>query len=363
MILVFLFILATCVFAGDAWGDWASPNVISVVKNFSYNGVEYSVKYLTSMNQSKAYSYLSRVMSNPAMRKVAVPIRLAPGVGWIMTVASVGYVIYDLSQPVADLRTQTQTQTWRCGDHTFELTFQEPTSGIYCYDSVDFNGVWNFHQIMYPSQTRYWGVFRKDGGDPVSGFVFCKPFAVTCYGLPAQEITTVSDVAIRDYVENNPDVFTQDVLNPQFSYEKPSDAIEVESDPDGQVVIQQDRQQEEPSNEEEAIPDTSENTYIDPGVPAQPEFFVNDVVVPEKKNLRDVLDRWLSTIPFLTFFSDLGIAGTGNCSINVPFSFNGASGMGVLDFCQYSELFDIIGSIIVSFSGIYAVYIIFKRSD
>jgi len=66
----------------------------------------------------------------------------------------------------------------------------------------------------------------------------------------------------------------------------------------------------------------------------------------------------------LDFFKNIrlpipSISGSGQCSFIIPVPFGK---QGVLDFCQYHNLFQIIGNLLVALSGFTGIYILYKNS-
>ena len=114
---------------------------------------------------------------------------------------------------------------------------------------------------------------------------------------------------------------------------------------------------------------TDTGTSTDTGtidVPAGDGQFLTDIDTlmgeygVEKKDIGGLLDTFIAGIPFIGALKNLGISGVGECSVQVNVPFGGVAN---LDFCKYQTHFSVIGGFIYVFACIYAIYIVFKRSD
>lgn len=212
---------------------------------------------------------------------------------------------------------------------------------------------------VYKGQT-YKGALVSTGGVSI---------AVCPGGQPDNPPLTQTD--IERYIENNPDV-VRDIIQNQTPSQvvpyKPSDAVEVSRDdysiPDQNITIYQnpsEQQQEDTQNPtEQPMPQPSnDDSYIDPGVPEAPSFDTS-LQPPEKKSIGDLVTRFISSLPFVGALRQMQISASGSCSVSVPTPFGSS---GVLDFCRYEDIFRAIGILVFQFASIYAIYIIFKRSD
>lgn len=101
-------------------------------------------------------------------------------------------------------------------------------------------------------------------------------------------------------------------------------------------------------------------TFNPPASLSIPEFDTS-LDIPQKKSLTDLVNTSFSSIPALNILKSLKIEGNSSvCSVNIPFSLGGFSGSGDIDFCQFNDVFNILGSFILAFAHLFAVYIVFK---
>ena len=84
-------------------------------------------------------------------------------------------------------------------------------------------------------------------------------------------------------------------------------------------------------------------------------FIASDA--PEKNFFSGIMDSFLSNNPVSTYFSDSGILATGDCSLSFDFKGNPVE----LTMCQYAEPLQVWGAVMLSFTSLLSLLIIFKR--
>lgn len=389
-ILTIFFYFVFCIYSVKyVYADWASPVVKQVSKSFTYNGLQYTVKIADSITSAKATT-LAKAVVNSQFSKVAIPLSW---LGVIATVASVGYLVYDLTQQKQAIEAiptpipMTDGDNYFCGSKVRVFAFVKQN---YCYfDPSDHQGLCNYYTGSYKRTGLQYDSSAQCKCDwPYSNCSKCYPFqnfeiyengnymgfVNTMYGLsriecPDGAVVTgqKTEQQIKDWVDANRNSF--DALSPQLSPTKPQDAVEISNTEYPDVTAQVDSapqpsEESQPNPSEQPIPQPSdpESSYLNPSTPNSSDFDVS-FDVPEKKDISTLLDRWLSAIPFLGLLSNLGISGSGSCSVSVQAPLSSGVISGVMNFCQYDDVFRVIGSFIFVFASIYSVYIIFKRSD
>ncbi len=100
-------------------------------------------------------------------------------------------------------------------------------------------------------------------------------------------------------------------------------------------------------------------TFTSPGLPDVPRLDTS-IDIPERKSLTDLVNSSFSSIPALNILKQLQITGSGVCSFDVPFSLFSSSGGGVINFCQFNSVFNVLGSFILAFAHLFAIWIVFK---
>lgn len=372
----------------QAYSDWASPNVINTAKTFVYNGIRYTVSITDTVTSSKATTLLSAVASSN-FSKVAIPLRF---LGWVGAAASIGYLVYDLTSAKQSLinyyplprpleymifsnPADGSVGTLQCGSCQYVINEGNPyqtAAPHWVYIPIQLNNSapcganfvlgkgeirqsnWGSTVTLYTSfgyQSEYFSYYCQDNTRP-------QPVGNVDIDTPPFP----SEQQIRDFVESHPDVFQN--MSPVLSPNLPSDAVEISDYPSPTATLdsepEQQPQESQPNPQEQSMPQPENpDNYINPDVPAVPSF---DTAfdIPEKKNIKPLIDSWLSVVPFLGMLKQIGISGSGSCSFTVATPFNRS---GVLNFCQYESVFEVIGGFVFAFASVYAVYIIFKRSD
>lgn len=86
--------------------------------------------------------------------------------------------------------------------------------------------------------------------------------------------------------------------------------------------------------------------------------FDTKIDVPKKQDIASLVQEMQSYLKnFISrFFTNVEL-NSSQCSFSVPNPFGGSA---VLDFCQYQNVVNLIGQIVLSFSYLYAIYIIFR---
>lgn len=149
--------------------------------------------------------------------------------------------------------------------------------------------------------------------------------------------------------------------NKKYTYDINSGNLTYVDNSTGEVsqTTEQTSSQTEVQNSDGTTSQIDWGTFTTPTSPDLPKLDTN-IDVPEKKSLTDLVNTSFSSIPALNILKTLQIQGSGVCSFNIPFSIGSFSGSGVIDFCQFSNIFSIIGSFILAFAHLFAIYIVFK---
>lgn len=357
------------------YADWASPFIKTFSKSFSYNNIQYTVQIVDVMSSSKAATLLSSAL-RAGVSKVAIPLNF---LGWVGIAASAGYMVYEMSSVLQSFKTS---------------AYGMPVTSGVAYACPSSSGQGGYSWAKVNSQSIQYGTYSVQGTFPRWNIYFvnetCSGIIRSYVGVATSDIRIYSekvymaqecsvslqtacssavpypytDTDVKNWVSQNPSPFSS--LQPTVSSSKPVDAVEVSPSqyPDVTAKVQPVQSTPQPEQEqqtEKPLPQPStEQNYIDPSQPQVPQFDVS-LDVPEKKSISDLVRRWLSSIPFIGAFSKISISAGGSCSVAIPVPFSSSSAS--LNFCQYSNVFEIIGGFIFSFASIYAVYIIFKRSD
>jgi hypothetical protein len=383
--------------------------------------------YILFVYQSTAYSFVSTtkvttglakvagqmasvtvsdvVTSASASRAVAKAIaagvvRVAIPLGWVV---GIGFLVYDLSKLIEKVRTSPVlapapgTESYTCSgtvkivnqgrwdyrmydywaslcDRTFTYIGNADVIKIYNFPQQETYCSWcfksrtdaNYFYAYYVYSQNANGTWRYWG--PVYGHSV--EVAVCPSGQP--NVTTPTEQDIKDWIETHPNEF-RDIIQNQTPSEirqtKPSDAVELSRDeysiPDSNITVstkpqdQQDQESQQNPTEQPMPTPNSDTDYINPGTPDAPQFD-SSIQPPEKKNIGDLLDRFISSIPFVGALRSTSISASGQCSFSVPTPFGTT---GTLDFCRFESVFRVIGGFIFTFASLYAIWIIFKRSD
>ena len=351
--------------------------------SFSLHGKKYNFSVMDTLVPAKAVSKMNR--TSVAAPRISVSIRQALGIAG--TAAGIGYLVYDytiphqqyaISEPVFTQGSPAMDPiTVNVGGR--DVTVSMVHQGVYSSASMCVNrgrvnilagghvGTGGFHVV---DSTPGWcgpgrsvvifvnGVNLGTWPGPVNG------------GLPAIEVVhagvtvvvspqLLGRPAIEDWVVANPQHFSEANTRPTLSPSPVGHVLPPEYARDVSVSISPESPAPSPTPApvQRPLPAPADGQYIDPGTPDLPDFPVN-VPVPDKLDIPSLLDRWLSGIPFLSFFSQLGIAGGGSCAIGWSM---GALGSGVLDFCAFAGAFSVAGNVVLAFAGISAIMIIFRR--
>lgn len=402
-VLTIFFYFVFCIYSVKyVYADWASPIVKQTVKSFVYNGLQYTVKITDTITSAKATT-LAKAVANSSFSKVAIPLNW---LGAIAAVASVGYLIYDLASQKQEMGTYFQSQVYnfsiapyelyrngasrlgsspdnrevlRCGSRTYTVSVPSFTAGCGIKSGkwvLIRYYLWHDGSVFQPGNNG--GIYAQTDACVYCywGSGNCALNAVyTCVMPDGSKMKPSSDLGedvvpqpspqqIQDWVEANKTSFEN--LTPQLSPTKPQDAIEVSNTEYPDITAQVDStpqasEESQPTPEEQPMPqpENPDTNYINPGLPDTPNFD-SSFQVPEKKSFSDLLDRFFASIPFIGALRQTSISASGQCSFVVHTPFNTS---GVMDFCQYDSVFSVIGGFIFAFASIYAIYIIFKRSD
>jgi len=98
---------------------------------------------------------------------------------------------------------------------------------------------------------------------------------------------------------------------------------------------------------------------------ALPEDNIYDpaVDVPQKQDIPSLIQTFIDSSPLMRWVQGANIqASPGACSVSGSWSFNGQSHPFTLDFCPLEPYLNTIGSFILAFAHLYALYIIFRIS-
>ncbi len=98
-----------------------------------------------------------------------------------------------------------------------------------------------------------------------------------------------------------------------------------------------------------AINEVADNTY-DPNID-----------IPEKKDISGLIQDLIANSPLLRWVQDVHMdISPGECSIEGTVEFNGVSKPFILDFCPLEPYLNQIGTFILAFAHLYALYIVFR---
>lgn len=192
------------------------------------------------------------------------------------------------------------------------------------------------------------------------------------YSLPVSDVLSVlQDPAnyptIQDLIDQSPaTVSPREIPN--------SDAYPLSSSPNDQIKVTQkndDGTQTVATPNDTTIEQDPDYDPNNPPAPSQedysfsaPDVSVPDldtnIDIPEKKSISNLISNAISNIPALNILKQVKIQGSGSCSFNIPVSLGNASSSGTLDFCQFADVFSIIGGFILAFAHLYAIMIVFK---
>lgn len=81
------------------------------------------------------------------------------------------------------------------------------------------------------------------------------------------------------------------------------------------------------------------------------------IEIPEEKDVRSLIRQFILSNPLYRLVSSVHVSGSGSCSVSGAV-FNSSF---TIDFCRYSDFLSYLGSLILAFSYLYAIYIMFKE--
>jgi len=357
--------------------------------SFTLHGKKYNFTVMDKLVPAKAASKMNR--TSVAAPRISVSIRQALGIAG--TDAGIGYLVYDYSIP---------HQQYVAAAPVF-------TNGSLLMDPITVNvggrnvTVWMVHRGGYGSASvcvNRGRVYIHAGGHAGNFHVvnstpgMCGPGRMIDIfvnnrntghwpgpvngGLPSVELVyagvtvvvspqLLQRPAIEDWAVANPQHFSEANTRPALSPSPVGHVLPPEYARDVSVSVSPESPAPSPTPapapspvaSPQPVPTTEPDQFIHPGLPAIPELETS-IAPPELKPIPTLLERWISGIPFISFFGRLGLSAGGSCAL----SYNmGMFGSGSLDFCRYAGIFSVAGNMVLAFAGIYAVYIIFKRGD
>ena len=104
------------------------------------------------------------------------------------------------------------------------------------------------------------------------------------------------------------------------------------------------------------VTDPDYGTY-NPSPQPGDQVFDTEIVLPLQESIPDLVSGWISNAPFVAFFDDFEVTGSGaQSSFQVTTPFGNTATM---DFGEFSSLYAQIAAIIVGFAYLYAIWIIF----
>lgn len=392
-----MFVLVAPGIAGAVgWGS-AVDGIVRTTGTITTSAGKYLVPVEVALPKTVAKETAKQLIKTGAKR-VAVSVLSGPAIAVIGT----AWLVYDLldletalnSEPGLKNLTKYEQYVPGCAtpaqlvvaatDNWTTGTKQVITSWnctVYAGGTVSFTPA-TYADVPAPVSTSRVSRQNLDGGCSPSAwthnFMCSQSFTVnrTSY-LPqaALPVTTssVNDPAVEKWVDNHKEYFE----DPKKAVIVVQDDPPVDGDgkvgfpwPDGKTGIKEGYDQDpetgkqtDPKTGEDTSPQTSTTTGIHDQmtVPGQPATGTADTTIeaPEKNSIGTLITGWLASAPFMSIINNLDVdTSSEQCTFTILLP-EVLGGSAQLDFCQFSTLWSLISTIVISVAYIYGAMIIF----